>query len=262
MLSVGCLKTSALYTHAHDLGDFAFGEPFGFLDREEDYLNLIDAVDARGEVLNALGHVPRSLRAFIKYLPFDSFWLKGVQGTQVLGTLGTRAYFHRRNQASSRKDLLSFLFNAKDPSTGDPLMENEVIAESISFIVGGSDTTSSSMTNIVDIVSRAEDVQRHLQEELDVAFPGEMAADWVADFKIVESLPVLNAIVREALRLRPTSATGLERVNPMGGKVIAGRSFPEGVCLLSTMRHSIPPIPGTNKLYIDSGKRADAQHPP
>lgn len=217
-------------------GDFAFGKSFGFLDRGEDYLNLIDAVDARGEALNALGHLPRAVREFIKKFPLDPFWSQGMRGTQALAAIGTKAYFKRRDQATStsRKDLLSLLFNAKDPDMGNALEEKEIIAESISFIVGGSDTTSTSMTNVVDIVSRDEAIQRRLQEELDGVFPGQMAADWVPDFKTIESLPVLNAVVRETMRFRPTSATGLERVTPKGGKLVAGRFLPEGVSHSST----------------------------
>lgn len=155
-----------------------------------------------------------------------------MRGTQALAAIGTKAYFKRRDQASSRKDLLSLLFNARDPDTGNGLQEKEVIAESISFIVGGSDTTSTSMTNVVDIVSRDEAIQRSLQEELDGVFPGEMSSSWVPDFKAIENLPVLNAVVRETMRFRPTSATGLERYTPKGGKVVAGRFLPEGVCRL------------------------------
>ncbi|KAL2843745.1 cytochrome P450 [Aspergillus pseudoustus] len=210
------------------IGDFAFGESFGFLDRGEDYLNLIDAVDARGEALNALGHLPRLVREFLKKFPLDPFWSQGMRGTQALAALGTKAYYTRRDQATSRKDLLSLLFNATDPDTGNALDEKEIIAESISFIVGGSDTTSTSMTNVVDIVSRNEAIQRRLQEELDAAFAGQMSSNWVPDFKTIEILPVLNAIVRETMRFRPTSATGLERVTPKNGKVVAGRFLPEG----------------------------------
>ncbi|GAQ45920.1 Cytochrome P450 [Aspergillus niger] len=213
------------------IGDFAFGEPFGFLKHGEDHLNLISAVDARGEVLNALGHVPWPFRSLMKCFPLDNFWSQGLRGAQALAAIGTKAYFTRRDQVKTRKDLLSLLFRAKDPETGAALDEKEIIAESISFIVGGSDTTSTSMVNMVDILSRSEDVQQRLQEELDSAFPfpnQTMPPGWVADFKAVESLPVLNAILRETMRFRPTSATGLERVTPKGGKVVAGRFLPEG----------------------------------
>ena len=218
-------------------GDFAFGQSLGFLDREEDHLGLIEAVDSRGEVLNALGHVPLLFRRFLKSVPLDPWWARGRQGAMKLASLGTESYFKRKSQSSeiSRKDILSFLLNAKDPHTGGALPEREVIAESISFLVGGSDTTSTTMTTFVDIVSRFAAVQDCLREELDKAFPGQMPPDWVASFKEVEALPVLNAILRETMRLRPTSSTGLERVTPAEGATIAGQFIPGGV---SNMTHN------------------------
>ena len=57
-----------------------------------------------------------------------------------------------------------------------------------------------------------------------------MPQDWVATFKEVEKLPVLNAMLQETMRIRPTSATGLERLTPNGGATIAGQFIPEGVC--------------------------------
>ncbi|KAJ6111186.1 hypothetical protein N7486_003421 [Penicillium sp. IBT 16267x] len=215
------------------IGEFAFGESFGFLDQEKDYLGLIQAVDARGEALNALGHIPPVFRSLIPYLPFDSFWTRGKQGAQALAVLGTQSFFKRRSQstAEKRNDILSFLLDAKDPQTGASLTEEEIIAESISFIVGGSDTTSTTMTNFVDIVSRSPDVQKSLREELDHAFIGYMPPYWVPSFKEGERLPVLNAILRETMRIRPTSATGLERVTPKGGATVAGQFIPEGTLI-------------------------------
>lgn len=212
-------------------GDFAFGAPFGFLEREEDHLNLIQAIDSRGEVLNALGHVQKPIRSLLKYLPFDTFWSQGIRGTKSLGIIGYNAYLKRKSLQTQRKDILSFLFNAKDPETGGPLPEQEIIAESISFIVGGSDTTSTTMTNVVDIVSRHPEIQERLQKELDETFPSDDLSEWVADFASVEKLPVLNAVLRETMRIKPTSATGLERVTPQGGRIIAGKFIPAGVSL-------------------------------
>lgn len=211
------------------ISDYAFGKSFGFLDEEKDHLNLISTIDARGEVLNSLGHLPKPIRPFMKYFVLDSFWPSGLKATGNLASIGANAYRQRRDQNTDRKDLLSFLFSAKDPDTGLKLAENEIIAESISFIVGGSDTTSSTMTNAVDILSRSPEIQRQLQEELDNSFTGVMSDGWVADFQIVNQLPVLNAVLRETMRSKPTSSTGLERVTPPGGSIISGVFIPEGV---------------------------------
>lgn len=189
---------------------------------------MIHVVDTRGEVLNALGHLPLWLRPYMRYLIFDSFWYKGLGATSALASIGITAEAKRRNEVTSRKDLMSFLLNAKDPETGSPLPQSEVVAEAISFIVGGSDTTSSTMTNFMDYVSRDADLQKRIYFELLEAFPGPLEDDWVAAENIAAKLSILNATLKEVMRLRPTSSTGLERVVPLGGSIVAGVHLPAG----------------------------------
>lgn len=137
------------------IGSSSFGKPFGFIKKGDDTYGLIQTIDERGEVLNALGSTPSWLRSLMKYHPFDPFWKRGVNAKASLEDFGRRAYFERKySTRCDRRDLLSYLLVAKDPDTGNPLPEEEIIAESISFIVGGSDTISSTMTNFIDHVSR------------------------------------------------------------------------------------------------------------
>jgi benzoate 4-monooxygenase len=213
------------------IGRFAFGSSFGFIEKGEDSYNLIATIDTRGEVLNALGSLPSWIRPWMKYNYLDSFWSAGLCATANLENIGRAAYNRRKNNNKPEKDLLSFLFQAKDDK--ESIEEQEIIAESISFIVGGSDTTSSTMTNFIDIVSRDPVLQKSLQAELDGAFPGRLEDNWVAPDKVVQVLPLLVATLREVKRIRPTSATGLERIVPEGGKTIAGVFLPAGVSSLA-----------------------------
>jgi benzoate 4-monooxygenase len=198
-----------------------------------DRYNLINTIDTRGEVLNALGTVPPFLRRWMRYNIFDDFWAKGLRARAGLEHIGRDAFSKRKLSVSEeigfqRRDLLSFLFDAVDPDTGNPLPEEEIIAEAISFIVGGSDTTSSTMTNFIDLVSRDTGITQKLQEELDEAFP-EASLEWIAAENKVLKLPYLNATLREVMRYRPTSSTGLERLTPSEGRVVSGKLFPGGV---------------------------------
>lgn len=174
--------------------------------------------------------MPNWLRPFIKCHPFDSFWKRGAKAGANLEGFGRRAYLERKHSKSNdRRDLLSYLLAAKDPDTGNFLPEEEIIAEAISFIVGGSDTTSSTMTNFIDYVLRDKALLERIQKELDAQYPGPLSQDWVADNDTASTLPLLNSTLREVMRIRPTSATGLERVTPKGGRVIGGTFIPEGV---------------------------------
>lgn len=210
------------------IGEYSFGVPFGFLNSGSDKYNLIHTVDTRGEVLNTIGHLPRWIRPYIRHFRIDPFFYNGLRSTANLETIGRAAFGKRKAEASSarRKDLMSFLLNAKDPETGGPLPDEEVIAEAISFIVGGSDTTSSTMTNFMDFISRDQELQGQIFEELWKAFPGPIELGWVASEEAASKLLLLNASIKEVMRLRPTSSTGLERVVPQGGRDVAGTFLP------------------------------------
>ncbi|KAH7304651.1 cytochrome P450 [Rhexocercosporidium sp. MPI-PUGE-AT-0058] len=234
------------------IGSYSFGTPFGFLESGKDDLNLIHVVDTRGEVLNALGHLPLWLRPYMRYFVFDPFWHRGLSATSALAAIGSAAEAKRRSESTSRKDLMSFLLNAKDPETGAPLPRSEVVAEAISFIVGGSDTTSSTMTNFMDFVSRQSDLQDRIYRELVEAFPGPLLDDWVAAENVAGKLPFLNATLKEVMRLRPTSSTGLERVVPVGGRTVAGVYLPGGslVSVPTMMLHHNQDIYNMPKLFM------------
>ena len=204
--------------------------PFGFLASGSDGYDLINTVDTRGEVLNTIGHLPRWIRPYMKYFRIDPFFYNGLRSTANLEAIGRAAFGKRKAESSStqRKDLMSFLLNARDPDTGGPLPDKEVIAEAISFIVGGSDTTSSTMTNFMDFISRDQEIQSQIFAELLEAFPGPLESGWVASEEVASKLPLLNASIKEVMRLRPTSSTGLERVVPQGGRDVTGTSLPGG----------------------------------
>lgn len=151
-----------------------------------------------------------------------------------LEEIGRKAYYARKEKQSANtdeddsKDILSHLFRVRDDQ-GNSLEEDEIIAESINFLVGGSDTTSSTITTFIDIVSRRPEVWRRLQEEVDGAYSGEQEDDWVPKEQVVQKLPLRVATLREVMRYRPMAAIGLERVVPRGRKVIARTFLPAGV---------------------------------
>ena len=213
--------------------EWAFGASFGYVESGRDDHNLIQILDSRSEVLNAMGNLPLWIRPYMKYFYLDPFWYNGLRSVSNLGAVGTAAFQKRKAKSSSeRKDLMSFLLNAKDPDTGGSLPEKEIIAEAIAFIGGGSHTTSHTMTHFMDFVSRDRKLQDEIWKELFEAFPRPMDPNWVAPDEVASRLPLLNATLKEVMRFRPTSSTGLERVVPEGGRIIGDVLFPPG-CLVS-----------------------------
>jgi benzoate 4-monooxygenase len=214
------------------IADYCFGRPFGFLSSGKDRENLVQTVDTRSEVLNTLGNLPKWMRPWMKYLRVDPFFYLGMRASANLVSFGVIGYNERMKSSPERKDLMSFLIKAKDPDNDGPLPSEEIISEAISFLVGGSDTVSTTINNIFDFVSRNQNLQQELFEELQEAFPGPLDDSWVAPEGVSRTLKLLDAFMKEGMRLRPTSSVGLERIVPAGGKEIKGKYFP-AKCLVS-----------------------------
>jgi len=75
-----------------------------------------------------------------------------------LAQIAITAVEKRKKMGSNRKDLLHFLISAKDPDTDQPLPDGELKAEALTQLIAGSDTTSNSLTHILDCLCRNPDV--------------------------------------------------------------------------------------------------------
>lgn len=91
-------------------------------------------------------------------------------------------------------------------------------------VLAGGDTTSATMRAVVYYLSKAPSAYQKLITELDAArLP--LPAQW----KDIQSLPYLDAVLREALRINPGIAMVFERVVPSGGFALPdGRYIPAG----------------------------------
>lgn len=93
------------------------------------------------------------------------------------------------------------------------------------FAMSGSDTTSGVLIYLFKLLISNKHAYERLREELDANFsdPDEPISN-----STLASLPYLNAVVNESLRLG-TPLPGLPRVTPKGGMVIDGTYIPEGM---------------------------------
>jgi cytochrome P450 len=127
---------------------------------------------------------------------------------------------------SQDRDFISWLLDAKDPTTGQGFDIKEVWAESSLLIAAGSDTSSTAMSALLFYLTRNPDKLAKLTAELHLHF---------ATMQDIHSGPALNACVYlracldEALRLAPPVPTILPRTAMAGGMVIDGELIPEGV---------------------------------
>jgi cytochrome P450 len=110
------------------------------------------------------------------------------------------------------------------------LPDHEIINEAISFIIAGSDTTATTMTYLVWEVCRNPHIKRSLLLEL-----GGLADNFEHDD--LRSLPYLNQVITETLRLYTGVPSGLPRVSRHGAN-LGGYWIPAGVTV-TTQAYSL-----------------------
>ncbi|OAA57013.1 Cytochrome P450 [Niveomyces insectorum RCEF 264] len=132
--------------------------------------------------------------------------------------------------------LRQIMYDKRGQATGLPL--SELLAECSGMVNAGSDTTSTALANCMYLLSMAQhrDIRARLQREIDPVFAAAKAEKKANNqtmplpaYDALANLPFLRACIDETLRLRPSSAFGLPREVPAGGRYIAGRFVAGGV---------------------------------
>ncbi|KAF8816493.1 cytochrome P450 [Phlegmacium glaucopus] len=133
---------------------------------------------------------------------------------------------------TNRKDLFSYLLEAtKADATASP--HGIITANSLLAIIAGSDTTASVLSNIVYYLICNPEYQQRLRDEFDESLP--LETDEPIKSNLLATLPFLNAVINEALRLQPPVPTSLQRAPPIGssGKVLGSNMIiTEGTAIL------------------------------
>jgi cytochrome P450 len=135
-------------------------------------------------------------------------------------------------QPGSRRDSLS-VFQENQGEDGRGLSDEEMVANmavltfsgaSTQISNSGVDATSVSLCYIAYLLAMHPEYFQRIAEEL-----GETNIDNL-QVRILERLPMLNAVIRESLRLYPQVGSPLGRLCPPNGIKIGGHDIPGGVC--------------------------------
>lgn len=125
---------------------------------------------------------------------------------------------------ASRDDFMSAILRKE----GDKGMSREEIESSINtLVVAGSETNATLMSALIYLLALHPTIQTTLLAELTATFlsPAHLSMSKLA------SLPYLNAVLEEGLRLYPPSAFNHSRIVPAGGAVICGQLVQGGTAV-------------------------------
>ncbi|KAJ7896118.1 cytochrome P450 [Mycena leptocephala] len=122
--------------------------------------------------------------------------------------LGARAVREKKEAARHRLEIDTDLFgrllaqnNSEHAKTG--LMEDEIVAQTGIIMAAGQDTTANTLVFGLLELARAPRLQDKLRAEIHSTL-GDSAADSIA----YDSMPFLNAFIKECLRMYPAEAIG------------------------------------------------------
>ncbi len=131
----------------------------------------------------------------------------------------------RRQDGRARDDLLGRLMSARDPETGEPMQESQLIDNALTFLAAGHETTAKALTWTLYLLARAPDWQERLRAEV-ISVAG---SDPIQGTHI-ESLEVTRRVIKEAMRLYPP-APFISRYTPEGA-TLAGETLPPGTVIV------------------------------
>ena len=80
-----------------------------------------------------------------------------------------------------------------------PITEDQVIAQALIFLTAGYDTTGTTLSFLTYALSKDQEVQERLRDEIDAAF--EENDGELPDYTVIQGLPYLDMVIHETLRL-------------------------------------------------------------
>ncbi|OBR02510.1 TRI11 protein [Colletotrichum higginsianum IMI 349063] len=213
-----------------------FGESFKMLElgecpltarrwKKNDYMKMLELIS----IQNITRYELPWLHFIRSHLPATKSSTASVDAKTVLRSYGDRALSNLRRNSDHTKTLFANMLSAVDTGTADDAREKEgetltqeaMHVESQSMIIGGSDTSSITLTYLVWAVIKRPNLRARLEEEV-----AGLAPDF--DDAVLETLPLLNAVIDETLRLYGAVQGHLSRTVPARGATLGGYFVPGG----------------------------------
>lgn len=203
------------------MATFIFSGRYNMLEREQ-YRYVMNCIEESNIRVSSILQAP-ILKAF--RLDKLLFPRAIVARNLFLGFVGKLLRDTKKNDRSQRKDLFEMLSHAKDPETGKGFSPEEIIAESVTLVVAGADTSATAMAAIFFYLSRNPHAYARAAAEVRSTFN---SVDEIQGGAKLQSCRYLRACIDEAMRMSPSVGQTLSRETPAGGAIVDGDFIPAG----------------------------------
>ncbi|EHK18385.1 uncharacterized protein TRIVIDRAFT_47618 [Trichoderma virens Gv29-8] len=206
------------------MGDFVFSKSFGMLENKQ-WHHIIVRLQRALSLLGPFSSVPWLIQIGFKLAPRVSVlkdWFDTVAWCQ------SQMRDRLENGSASQSQDLSYYLMEKD-SEGNGATENEkwhwAAGDSLLAIVAGSEPTAVALIAVFCELGRHPQHAEQIHEEV-------KNVD-VTDLKTLVSLPHLNAVIKESLRLHPALLTGGNRKTTAFGLTIDDQFIPPNTTIVA-----------------------------
>ncbi|KAJ1664656.1 hypothetical protein IW140_005815 [Coemansia sp. RSA 1813] len=131
----------------------------------------------------------------------------------------------RYGKMEKPKDILQAMIDAEDPKSHVRMTQRQITAETIGFLIAGTDTTSLTMSWTLHYLLLYPEAYARAVREVRSRFPREHTITY-AEGKA--ELPFVDACIYESMRIRAVSGVFLPRIVPEGGATFQGHYLPAG----------------------------------
>lgn len=221
------LSATILYYTMDAAGRFSFGEPLGCLRADGDVGGSIQMIRDRFNHWGWWSSVPWLERLVYRNpVAMRQTRAPSSMAAAALGKLKARksAANDESHAGGQPTDLLTRFLEASKAHP-DVLDTPGVVGMLMSTISGAGDTTASALIAVLYYLMKNPHVLCKLRQELAAT----KLSQPTPQFSEVAKLPYLHAVVREGMRIAPSSTWPIERRVPAGGVTIAGMYLPEGI---------------------------------
>ena len=229
------------------IGDLALGESFHMLETGE-YHDWVRTLFKYVQLIT-IAAAPRYYSVKATEFVIQHLMPRIVSDQQKTHKRYSDEMINRRlDSQAERPDFMTpFMKNNVDYK----MMSKEEIFSNFSFIIlGGSETTAAVSIGLINHLCRNPHIRARLTNEIRDCFLSEKDINLDTLNDAASSLPYLEAVIQEALRMCSPIPTGLPRKVPPGGDTYCGVFLPAGVSPYSplpfpTPHPNLPPRPAS-----------------
>jgi len=129
-------------------------------------------------------------------------WQSNKAAREIRGLLHAmikpRYEAHLKGEPGEHEDILAAFMQARDPQTGQPFSEEELVNQVAMLFLAGHETSASGLTWASYLLAKSPEIQQRAHEQVVAVF-----GDRVPEQADMKSLPLVWNIFRETLRLFP-----------------------------------------------------------